>query len=427
MIIPSIDIRGGRAVQLVGGREHALDGGDPLDVAARFAIAGELAVIDLDAALGTGDNTAVIEQLVRRYPCRVGGGIRSVSAARDWLDRGAHQVILGTAARPEVLSQLPRERVIAALDAVHGEVVVEGWRTRTGESIADRLDRLQPHVSGFLITFVEREGRLGGTAMDRVGPLVAAAGTARVTIAGGVTTAAEVRTLDRLGADAQVGMALYTGRLALGDAVGAVLDSDRPDGLWPTVVCDREGRALGLCWSDADSLREAIETGRGIYRSRRRGRWVKGESSGDTQVLHKVEVDCDRDALRFTVTQHGRGFCHRGTRDCFADSDTGLGALQRTLTRRRQDAPAGSYAARLLSSPDLLAAKLVEEARELAAARTRDEVIHEAADLLFFTSVALARADVDLAHVGRELDRRRSRTRRRAGDAKPDAPTGESR
>lgn len=419
MIVPSIDIRSGRAVQLIGGREQALDGGDPLDVAARFSIAGELAVIDLDAALGTGDNTAVITELVRRYPCRVGGGIRSVEAARDWLDRGATQVILGTAARPEVLGELPRERVIAALDAVHGEVVVEGWRTKTGESIADRLARLQPYVAGFLITFVEREGRLGGTALDRVAPLVKAAGSARVTIAGGVTTPAEVAELDRLGADAQVGMALYTGRMSLGAAVAAVLQSDRPDGLFPTVVCDRSGVALGLAYSSTESLTEAIDTGRGIYWSRRRGRWEKGATSGDTQVLHKVDVDCDRDALSFRVTQQGRGFCHRGTWDCFTDEDTGLAALLRTLQSRRSAAPEGSYTARLFSDPALLAAKLTEEAGELAEARTAAEVTHEAADLLFFAAVAMTRAGVDLADVSRELDRRRSRARRRPGNAKP--------
>jgi phosphoribosylformimino-5-aminoimidazole carboxamide ribonucleotide (ProFAR) isomerase len=189
MIVPSIDLMDGHAVQLVGGKEKALDAGDPTPIADRFGRVGEIAVIDLDAALGRGDNRAVIESLLDRAPCRVGGGIRDVDTARRWLDAGARRIILGTAARPEILRALPRERLIAALDAVDGEVVVDGWRTRTGESIADRMAELRPHVSGFLVTFVEREGRLGGTAMHRVEALVEAAGDARVTIAGGVTTA----------------------------------------------------------------------------------------------------------------------------------------------------------------------------------------------------------------------------------------------
>lgn len=429
MIVPSIDIMDGRAVQLVGGRGVPLDGGDPLEVAARFAVAGELAVIDLDAALGRGENTALINALVQKHRCRVGGGIRSVAAARDWLDRGAEAVILGTAARPELLRQLPRERVMAALDAVDGEVVVDGWRTKTGASITERMAALREHVAGFLVTFVEREGRLGGTALERVAPLVHAAGPGvRLTVAGGVTTPEEIAQLDALGADAQVGMALYTGRMALGDALSAVLRSDRPDGLWPTVVCEAGGRCLGLVYSSAESLRLAVERRQGIYWSRTRGLWVKGESSGNTQRLLAVDIDCDRDALRFTVEQGGAGFCHRGTPGCFDGAPRGLSGLLDTLATRREHAPAGSYTARLLQDPALLAAKLQEEAGELAEAVAaappdRAHVVHEAADLLFFAAVALTRTGVSLAEVERELDRRRSRSRRRPGDAKPSGPS----
>jgi len=423
VIIPSIDLAGGNAVQLVGGREMALDAGDPRPIARRFALAGEVAVIDLDAALGRGSNGHVIRELLRIAPCRVGGGIRDAQAARDWLDAGAAKVILGTAATPDVLSQLPRDRVIAALDAVDGEVVVEGWRTRTGRSIVDRMAELRDWVGGFLVTFVEREGRLGGTAMERVAPLVEAAGDARVTIAGGVTTARDVADLDRLGADAQVGMALYTGRLDLADAIAAPLTSDRPDGLWPTVVTDERGVALGLAWSDVDSLRRAVADGRGVYHSRRRGLWVKGGTSGDHQDLLRVDLDCDRDALRFTVRQHGRGFCHVGTRTCWG-TDGGLGELQRRLHERLADAPPGSYTRRLFEDPNLLRSKLVEEAGELADAEGPEAVAWEAADVMYFALVAMARAGVSLAQVEAELDRRSLKLVRRPGDAKPGGGQG---
>ncbi|MGI9502611.1 MAG: HisA/HisF-related TIM barrel protein, partial [Geminicoccaceae bacterium] len=126
MIIPSIDLQDGHAVQLIGGEEKALDAGDPRPLATRYGRVGEIAVIDLDAALGRGDNRSTINDLIKMTPCRVGGGIRSVEAAIDWLDKGAVKIILGTAAEPEILKQLPPERVIVALDAKHGEVVVEG-------------------------------------------------------------------------------------------------------------------------------------------------------------------------------------------------------------------------------------------------------------------------------------------------------------
>jgi len=424
MIVPSIDIMDGRAVQLVGGREKALDAGDPLAVAERFAVAGELAVIDLDAALGRGSNADVVGELVRRYPCRVGGGIRSADAALEWLDRGARRVILGTAARPDVLSRLPRERVMAAVDGVAGELVVEGWRRRTGASVLDRILELAPYVGGFLVTFVEREGRLGGIDLGAVEAVAAAAGDVPVTAAGGITTPGEVAALDRVGADAQVGMALYTGRLHLADAVAAPLVSDRPDGLWPTVVCDERGVALGLAWSSPESLREAVERRAGVYRSRSRGLWVKGTTSGATQELIRIDLDCDRDALRFVVRQRGSGFCHTGTRTCWGEDD-GLGRLERRLRAIAADPPPGSYTARLLAEPGLLAAKLAEEARELAEAETAEEVAWEAADLLYFTLVRLAAAGVPLEAAERELDRRMLEVRRRDGSRRKAPPPAE--
>ena len=417
MIIPSIDLMNGQAVQLIGGKEKSLDAGDPRPIARRFARAGEVAVIDLDAALGRGDNRDLIKQLLAIAPCRVGGGIRDIETARQWLDAGAVKVILGTKAIPEILEKLPRDRVMAALDAEHGEIVVEGWRTRTGATIEARMAELRDLVGGFLITFIEREGRLQGGDTARAEALVAGAGGVRITFAGGVTTAEEIAALDRLGADAQVGMALYTDKLDLGAAIAAPLTSDRPDGLWPTVVVDELGIALGLAWSDGESLSEAVDTGRGVYHSRTRGLWVKGETSGATQELLRVDLDCDRDAIRFTVAQNPPGFCHLDTRGCWGD-DTGVAALARRLAARAADAPEGSYTRRLLDDPALLRAKLAEEAVELAAAETLAEVVHEAADLLYFTLTAMARAGVALADVAGELDRRALKVSRRPGDAK---------
>ena len=114
MIVPSIDIANGEAVQLIGGREQALKAGDPLPLARNFGRVGEVAVIDLDAALSQGSNAEQIRDLLPLVPCRVGGGIREVSTAIGWLDAGAHTVIFGTAATPQVLSDLPKDRVIAA-------------------------------------------------------------------------------------------------------------------------------------------------------------------------------------------------------------------------------------------------------------------------------------------------------------------------
>ena len=429
MIVPSIDLMDGQAVQLVQGRRKLLDAGDPRPLAERFGRVGEVAVVDLDAALGKGSNADLIEELCRIAPCRVGGGIRDRESALRWLDRGAAKVVLGTAAIPEVLAALPRERVVAALDAWQGEVVVRGWTERTGRSVEEGMEALRGLAGGFLVTFVEGEGMEGGFPQDRVRPLIKAAGGARVTIAGGITTAAEIAWLDREGADAQVGMALYRGTLKLGEAFTAPLRSDRDDGLWPTVVCDEGGEALGLAWSSQESVEKAIDEGRGIYQSRSRGLWRKGASSGAVQRLVRIDPDCDRDTLRFMVTQGGAGFCHRSIWSCFGP-ESGLRKLERTLQARRETAEPGSLTARLLADPNLLRGKLLEEAGELAEAakdetgadessalHLRGRVVEEAADLLYFVAVALAGADVGFAEVERELDRRSLKVSRRPASA----------
>jgi phosphoribosyl-ATP pyrophosphohydrolase len=418
MIVPSIDLQGGQAVQLIGGKKLAIEAGDPMPIAERFSRVGEIAVIDLDAAMGTGSNAHLVEALCQRFPCRVGGGIRDEATARRWLDAGARKIILGTAAKPELLSKLPKDRVQAALDAVDGEVVVEGWKTKTGARIEDKMAELLPYVGGFLITFVEREGRLGGTAIDRMAPLIAAAGKARITFAGGFTTGEDIAEADRLGGDAQVGMALYSGRLSLAEGFSAPLRTDRADGLLATVVVDANGQALGLCWSSQESLAAALDEGRGIYWSRsRNGLWRKGETSGAVQRLIRVDVDCDRDALRFVVEQSDPGFCHLDTWTCWGPA-AGLSGLEQTLHARKKSAPEGSYSKRLFTDPTLLAAKLREEADELARAESTDEIAHEAADVIYFTMARMAAAGVSLEEVGRILDRRALKITRRPGDAK---------
>jgi len=427
MLIPSLDLERGQAVQLIGGRELAIEAGDPLVIAERFRPVGELAVVDLDAARGRGRNRAVMEALCARQPCRIGGGIRDYDSAVRWLDAGAQKLVIGTAARPDLLARLPKQRLIAALDCVGEEIQSHGWQQGSGRQVLATMAELRGLVSGFLVTFIEREGRCEGTDLARVPALVAAAGDARVTIAGGVTTAAEIRELDRLGADAQVGMALYDGRLGLAEAFAAPLVSDRPDGLWPTVVVDTGGRALGLVYSNLESLEVALAEGRGVYWSRRRGLWRKGEESGATQRLLSVEADCDRDSLCCVVEQEGSGFCHRGTERCFgAGSAQGLAALEARLDVRLAGPEVeGSYTQRCLAEPGWLAAKLTEEAAELAAADDPASACHEAADVFYFALLQAKRFGVGLQEIEAELDRRALQVTRRSGAPKPATVSGD--
>src|SRR5881628_1318197 len=160
-------------------------------------------------------------------------------------------------------------------------------------------------------------------------------------------------------------MALYTGRLPLGEAVAAPLAKpvEREGGAaWPTVVCDEWGHALGLVWSTRESLVRAITERKGIYWSRsRQALWEKGATSGNTQELVRVDLDCDRDALRFTVRQRGAGFCHLERRSCWP-SGFDLDDLVSSVTGRATGRGPGSGTVKLLGNHGLRAAKLREEA-----------------------------------------------------------------
>ena len=424
MIIPSIDLQNAHAVQLERGRELKIDAGDPRPLATKFGRIGEIAVIDLDAAIGTGSNERTITDLLDIAPCRVGGGIRDTDTAIKWLDRGAQKVILGTAAKPEILKELPRERVIAALDAEHGEVVTHGWRTKSGAKLEDKIEELAEFVGGFLITFVENEGTMTGLDTARAAALKERCKDAQLTVAGGVKETAEIAALDALGIDAQIGMALYSGAFTLADALHACLKSDRDDALIPTVITDEHNRALSLAYSSKESLNAALEEGRGVYHSRKRGVWRKGETSGDTQDLIAVRSDCDRDTLLFRVKQNGRGACHTGDRTCFGTEpavDNGLPRLARKLANPETRAAPGSYTARLFEEDGLLASKLAEESKELneaVAQGNTTDITHEAADVLFFTLATLAKAGVPLEQVEKHLDQRALKVTRRPGNRK---------
>jgi phosphoribosyl-ATP pyrophosphohydrolase/phosphoribosyl-AMP cyclohydrolase/histidinol dehydrogenase len=205
--------------------------------------------------------------------------------------------------------------------------------------------------------------------------------------------------------------------MSLGEAVTAPLRAPI-DGLWPTIVSDESHRVLGLAWSDAISLRRAVDERRGIYWSRARNQaWIKGDTSGSRQQLLAVRLDCDRDAIQFVVRQEGTGFCHTGTRSCFGDRFD-LGFLERVVASRVAAPDGASGTTRLLAEPGLLMSKLREEAGELASAVTREEVVHESADLVYLVATALARFGATFADVEQELARRRLRVTRRPMVAK---------
>lgn len=224
MLIPSIDLQNGRVVQLVQGEKLALESFDLDAWITRFSRFPVVQLIDLDAAMGVGHNDGLVRKVAAALPVRVGGGVRTVARAQELLEAGAQAVIVGSSlfkdGRVDVefagrmAEAVGLDRVIGAVDAKGGQVAIHGWKTVLPISAIEAVRALEPHCGGFLYTHVDLEGMMQGTDMDAI-RAVAAATTRRVTAAGGITTREEIDALDALGIDAVVGMAIYTGALAI--------------------------------------------------------------------------------------------------------------------------------------------------------------------------------------------------------------------
>lgn len=218
MIIPCIDLMGRKVVQLVQGKDKALELPDPLAVLEKFSDYSEIQVIDLDAAMGRTPQSDIVRDLCRRKPCRVGGGIRSVERALEAVEDGAHKVIVGSAAFTSngihheflraVAGRIPRDKLVIAVDCLGDRVAVRGWSEVLPLISTDALRELEPYCSEFLCTYIDAEGKLQGTNLDWFRKLRGAT-RLPITAAGGITGEDEIRALDRLGMNAALGMAIY--------------------------------------------------------------------------------------------------------------------------------------------------------------------------------------------------------------------------
>jgi phosphoribosylformimino-5-aminoimidazole carboxamide ribotide isomerase len=224
MIIPCIDLMDGKVVQLVQGRTKALEGKSVDEMLVEFAGFPQIQVIDLDAAIGSGSNSRLVEYLAKHAQIRAGGGIRSVARAQELLSQGAWRLIIGTAAfntagpNGEFLGELANtvgpDRLTIALDTKGGHIVVKGWQEATQYTAVEMIAHLESYCSGFLCTYVDKEGMLQGTDIDWFRSLRRATGH-EIIAAGGITTMDDINALTAMNIHCAVGMAIYTGRLDL--------------------------------------------------------------------------------------------------------------------------------------------------------------------------------------------------------------------
>ncbi len=220
-MIPSIDLLGGKIVQLQQGKKVKIQiGKEPLEFAKRFSSFEEVQVIDLDAAMGTGSNQEIVKGLCSIVNARVGGGIRDLETARQLFDAGAKKAIIGTSANKAFLGKLCKEfgkqNIVVALDSKKGKVVVQGWKKTLKESPIEMAKRLENLCGEFLYTCVEKEGLMQGIDWETIKRLKSVCRN-RISVAGGISNTAEIKELEEKGIKSVVGMALYTGRIKVGE------------------------------------------------------------------------------------------------------------------------------------------------------------------------------------------------------------------
>lgn len=394
MLIPSIDLMNGKAVQLRQGKEKVLERENVLELAKYFAQFGEIAVIDLDAAFNQGDNEALIQEICKIAPARVGGGIRDVEKAKRMLALGAKKIIIGTAANEEFLAKLPKDKVLVAIDEKNGKIAVDGWQNENEFSPLDYIKRFDNLCSGYLYTVVENEGMMQGCNFEKI-KKVREATKLDVIAAGGISTLDEIKTLEKMNVSSQLGMAIYTDAIKLEDAFINNLDFDKQDGLIPTIVQDYDSKqVLMLAYSTPDSLKMTFEKGLATYYSRsRKELWTKGETSGNVQELMQARYDCDFDTILFKVKQKGNA-CHLGRYSCFEDKEFAICQLYDLLLDRKKNLPENSFTTKLFKNEFYLKRKLMEEAFEVVNFEQGDGLGWEASDLIYFLLTFMAKHDI---------------------------------
>jgi len=328
-----------------------------------------------------------------------------LEAVASWLDEGVDKVIIPLSSAKELIGALPAERLVVLLDVANVSAV---------------SDKVRNGVSGVLLKTPSIDiDFISPFSKFFVGSAIYVLSTADI-----LPNASNIRELQSIGAtlvlpESQLTLeASNLSKLNIADAFLATVTSDRQDGLYPTIVTSQTGHSLGLVYSSKQSVKESIISGKGVYQSRQHGLWRKGETSGATQDVVRIRLDCDSDSLEFRVVQHGAGFCHLNRQSCFSVA-SGLPALENTLKQRLENAPEGSYTQRLFKDPVLLQSKIMEEADELCRAETKEDISFEAADLFYFALTRCIAAGVTVADIERSLDRKAQKVTRRTGNAKP--------
>lgn len=384
----------GKAVQLKQGMEKVLEREDVLELAKYYGRFGELSVIDIDAAVGNGDNEKLIKQICKVASCRVGGGIRDVEKAKRIFSYGAKKIIIGTGANEELLSKLPKEKILIAIDVKDGLVATHGW-TKTANVIPlELVKRFNNLCSGFVYTNVENEGMMQGSDFEKIKEIRSAT-TKEVVASGGISSIEEIVKLQKMNIYTQLGMSVYTGKIKLEDAFVACVDFERRFGFIPTVLQDVDTKqVLGVVYSTAESLKFSLTTGKGTYFNRDQKKlFVKGETSGNIQELVTARFNCDFDALFFMVKEKGNA-CHLGRYSCFGDKEFSIGDMYNKIIDETRILPDDSLTTKMFKNDFLLKRQLMDAAFRIVNFDKAHGLEEETANFLQYLLILMAKNNI---------------------------------
>ena len=417
--IPTLDISKGQAVLVKHGNVYKVLG-DPMEKAKFISIGGHFQVIDIDAAKGEGSNKDLIKQIVKKYPCYVGGGIRTYEDATEFLNSSARRVIISTAISQELISKLPKDRTIVAFDIDEkNNIFTHGRKGVMDKNLFQMIDEFAPFIETMTITFHHTEGTCKGIPFEQAKEIkhYVSKYDIKLIVAGGISTVKEIKELIDLDLVPQFGSGFWNGKFTLGEVYECIsqkvlqlkniIYNNVP--LIPIGVQSFDGVVLGVVFGTPETVRMSADSRIATFYSRdKQGVWVKGSTSGCYHQVTSIHYCCDGTALRFIVK--GNKFCHTGSESCFGHNDparASLRSMQHILQDRLNSDNSHSYTKALLNDGFMIHSKVMEEAEELISAHTSDEIAHEAADLIYFMLMFLEKNKVDISDVESELIKRR--------------------
>ena len=384
MLIPTLELSRQPDARSRGAYDPELDRDRLVAEVSRWGRLGEVLIVDRDAEQGIANHQELIGQLTRLALCRIQAAISTEDRANFWLRHGSHRLVIRVPAASEVLARLPRRHLLAQIAWPANGAAGPG----AVEELVRSIQILAPQVSGFVCSAA---GSLSQVHEGAARQLFRAT-SQPITVAVDAASTDDLIRFDRMGHDVACPVAAITPPTSAEEVLIRLLDFS--DGPLSTIVSDQYGQVLLLARSSQDSLRETITSGR--------CRFADTEVSGH-RVL-RLRVNCRRNALWISVVPHGRS-CERNAYSCFGDGtpDFGLARMADVIRDRRERPLPGSYTSFLFEKDDRLPRKLHEEVYELLSAPTRDNLVWEAADVLYFYLAFLARKGVTLDEVITEL------------------------